>query len=217
MPENVLFSWPLPDAAGLRLDPKKRATVEKVWEDSPAMKAGFKIGDEIVKFEGQPILSIADVQWVLHNAGVEDDLTAEVMRDGKSTQVDMHLDSDWRRYVDISWRTTTGVLRRNLLGGIEYRDVEADERKELGVAHNVVALKASRGASRSSGAIRRDDIIVAVDGKTNYMSEGDLIAYYAQEKKRGDEIAFTVIRDGKRTGSEDDGFILAKPDSQESP
>ena len=30
------------------------------------------------------------------------------------------------------------------------------------------------------------------------MSEGDLIAYYAQEKKRGDEITFTVIRDGKR-------------------
>ena len=149
MPENVLFSWPLPDAAGLRLDPKKKATVEKVWEDSPAKEAGFKAGDEIVKFEGQPILSIADVQWVLHNAGLEDDLSAEVMRDGKSMKVDMHLDSDWRRYVDISWRTTTGVLRRNLLGGIEYRDVEAEERKELGVAANVVALKASRGASRS--------------------------------------------------------------------
>ena len=113
-------------------------------------------------------------------------------------KVDMHLESDWRRYVDISWRTTTGVLRRNLLGGIEYRDVEADEREELGVAKNGIALKASRGASRSSGAIRRDDVIVAVDGEIKYMSEGDLIAYYAQEKKRGDEIALTVIRDGKR-------------------
>ena len=81
MPENVLFSWPLPDAAGLRLDPKKKATVQKVWDESPAERAGFKMGDKILKFEGQPILSIADVQWVLHNAEIEDDLSAEVLRD----------------------------------------------------------------------------------------------------------------------------------------
>ena len=198
MPENVLFSWPLPDAAGLRLDPKKMATVERVWEDSPAETAGFKAGDEIVKLEGQPILSIADVQWVLHNAGVKDDITANVLRDGKPIDVKMHLESDWRRYVDISWRTTTGVLRRNLLEGIEYRDVSAEDRKELGIDNNVVALKAARGASRGSGDIRRDDVIVAVDGKSKYMAEGDLIAYYAQEKKRGETIEFTVIRDGKR-------------------
>lgn len=198
MPENVLFSWPLPDAAGLRLDPKKKAAVTKVWEKSPAEKAGFQPGDEILKFEGQPILSIADVQWVLHNAGVEDDLTAEIMRDGKPMKVDMHLDKDWRRYVDISWRTTTGVLRRNLMNGIEYRDVPVEEREELGIARTVVALKAARGVSRTTGDIRRGDVIVGVDGDQKYMSEGDLIAYFAQEKKRGDEVVFTLIRDGKR-------------------
>ena len=198
MPENVLFSWPLPDAAGLRLDPKRKATVAKVWEKSPAENAGFKVGDEIVKLEGQPILSIADVQWVLHNAGIEDDLKAEILRDGKPTQIDMRLKKDWRRYVDISWRTTTGVLRRSLLDGVEYRDLPAEDRKELQLTANVIALKAARGASRDSGDIRRDDVIVAVDGKTKYMSEGDLMAYIAQDKKRGDEIQFSVLRDGAR-------------------
>lgn len=198
MPENVLFSWPLPDAAGLRLDPKQKATVEKVWEDSPAERAGFQPGDEIVQLEGQPILSIADVQWVLHNAGIEDNLTAEVRRDGKQIEVGMHLEKDWRRYVDISWRTTTGVLRRNLLGGVEYREVPAEERKQLGIADHAVALKAARGVSRDVGVIRRGDIIVAVNGKSDYMSEGDLIAFFAQETKRGDEVAMTVIREGER-------------------
>lgn len=198
MPENVLFSWPLPDAAGLQLDPKKKATVMKVWDKSPAKRAGFETGDQIVRFAGQPILSIADVQWVLHNAGVEDDLTADVIRDGKRTNIEMHLDRDWRRYVDISWRTTTGVLRRNLLDGVEYRDVPAEERQELGLANNVVALKAVRGVSRNSGNIRRDDVIIAVDDKTKYMSEGDLIAYFAQEKKRGDEVHYTLLREGNR-------------------
>lgn len=198
MPENVIFSWPLPDAAGLTLAPKEIATVEKVWENSPAEQAGFKPGDEITKLDGQPILSIADVQWVLHNAGIEDDVNANVIRDGKPMSIEMHLDKDWRRYVDISWRTTTGVLRRNLLGGIEYRDLPEEARKELGLAKHVIALRASRGVSRNSGEIRRDDVIVAVDGKDTFMFEADLIAYLAQKKKRGDEIQFTLLREGER-------------------
>lgn len=198
MPENVLFSWPLPDAAGLRLDPKKKAKVEKVWPNSPAKRAGFQTGDEIVKLQGQPILSIADVQWVLHNAGIEDDLTAVVRRGDETTTIGMHLKKDWRRYVDISWRTTTGVLRQSLLNGVEYWDLKPEERAELKLSRTVVALKAARGASRSSGLIRRDDVIVAIDGKDRYMSEGDLLAYIAQEKMRGDEVAFTLLRGGEK-------------------
>ncbi len=125
-------------------------------------------------------------------------LSADVVRGDELVKIDMHLDSDWRCYVDISWRTTTGVLRRSLLGGIEYRDVSAEDCETLGVSKNVIALKATRGASRTSGEIRRDDVIVAVDGKDKYMSEGDLIAYFAQEKKRGDEIQITVLRAGER-------------------
>ncbi|MCZ6806320.1 MAG: hypothetical protein O7F08_05160 [Deltaproteobacteria bacterium] len=40
------------------------------WRTCIANAAGFKVGDRIVSLKGQPILSTADIQWVLHNAAV---------------------------------------------------------------------------------------------------------------------------------------------------
>src|SRR6266446_51411 len=66
IPERVLYPYPLPDVLGITLDPKERATVLKVAGGSTADKGDFRPGDEIATLEREPLLSIADVQWVLH-------------------------------------------------------------------------------------------------------------------------------------------------------
>jgi len=66
--DRHVWPWPMPDAVGLALDPDERAMVRAVAPGSAAEKAGFEAGDRIIAMEGQPILSIADVQWVLHTA-----------------------------------------------------------------------------------------------------------------------------------------------------
>src|SRR5258705_8903753 len=68
IPDQVLLPYPMPDVVGLSLDPKAKARVAKVIPDSAAAKAGFAMNDEMVSFDGQPMLSIADVQWVLHHS-----------------------------------------------------------------------------------------------------------------------------------------------------
>src|SRR5262249_48276100 len=67
-PEQLLFSYPHPKILGLILDRRERATVQQVEAGSLAAKAGFTKGDRIRKLQGQALLSIADVQWVLHQA-----------------------------------------------------------------------------------------------------------------------------------------------------
>ena len=64
----MLFPYPDPAVLGLKMDPKAMATVERVTPGSLAERAGLRAGDEIVTLAGQPLLSIADLQWVLHNA-----------------------------------------------------------------------------------------------------------------------------------------------------
>ena len=65
-------------------------------------------GDEIVRLEGQPLLSIADVQWVLHRADPEGaSLKAEVRRDGRPVEVTLTLPKGWRRHDDLSWRASS--------------------------------------------------------------------------------------------------------------
>jgi serine protease Do len=199
VPDNVMFAWPMPDAPGLHLDPLEMATVKTVWKKSPAEEAGFKAGDRIESLNGQPILSIADVQWVLQNAGDTDSLKAIVRRGHDTVSIDWKLTKGWRRYMDISWRTTTDVLRRSLMYRVEYDDLPLDERKKLGLSKSVIALRAARGVSRNSGTpIVREDVVVAVDGQHTYMTEGDFIAYFVQEKKPGDIVTVTVLRDGQQ-------------------
>ncbi|MCA9108260.1 MAG: PDZ domain-containing protein, partial [Planctomycetales bacterium] len=66
LPESLLFPYPHPKAIGLIIDPDQRAVVKEVQADTPAAKAGLQAGDMIQSMNGQPLLSIADIQWVLH-------------------------------------------------------------------------------------------------------------------------------------------------------
>src|SRR5438094_3501231 len=65
IPKEDLFAYPLPDVLGIRLDPMERAKIKEAEPNSLAAKAGFKVGDEILTFDKQHIVSTADVQWGL--------------------------------------------------------------------------------------------------------------------------------------------------------
>ena len=67
IPDEVLFPYPDPSVLGLTMDPKEMATITGVAAGSVADRAGLRAGDEIVTLAGQPLLSIADLQWVLQN------------------------------------------------------------------------------------------------------------------------------------------------------
>jgi serine protease Do len=69
IPDKVLYPYPHPKILGLVMDPAAKATVKSVRGGSTAEIDGFKPGDEITTLSGQPVLSIADIQWVLHHAG----------------------------------------------------------------------------------------------------------------------------------------------------
>src|SRR2546421_895462 len=100
IPDEVLYPYPMPEVIGLALDPAESATVKNLLAGSAAEKAGFNAGDKILVLEGQPILSIADVQWVLQNAAQPATLNARVLR--RLTKVNLALDlaADWRRLSD---------------------------------------------------------------------------------------------------------------------
>ena len=62
IPAAVLNPYPHPKSLGLLLDPNHRATLKAVEPETIAAKAGFRPGDAIVSLQGQPLLSMADLQ-----------------------------------------------------------------------------------------------------------------------------------------------------------
>ncbi len=204
LPDQVLYPWPMPDVVGLKLDPKERAKVEHVEPGSAAERAGFKAGDEIIYLQRQALLSIADVQWVLHNAGPAAQLEAIVRRGQDAVNLTLSLDEGWRRKADISWRTSSWDLRRMAAGGMLLADMPDTERSQSGLDEDSMALFVKHiglygeHAIAKNAGFAKNDVLVAVDGKTNRMSETEYFAYVMQNKLPGQRMPMTVLRGGKR-------------------
>lgn len=204
-PEQVLFPYPHPKALGLILDPKERATVLRVEKNSPAEQAGFQQGDVILRLQGQPLLSIADVQWVLHQAAPQGmTLKAEVQRGRRPVEVTLTLPRGWRQRDDISWRASTWALRRMATGGLVLEDLPSEDRKNAGLAETAMALRVRHvgqfgpHAAAQKAGFRQGDIVVAFDKRTDLPRETDLLAYVVNHRKPGDQMAVTVLRDGQK-------------------
>jgi hypothetical protein len=196
IPDSVLFPYPHPKSIGLILDPKEAATVQKVEAESIAAKAGIAAGDEIVVLGRQPMLSMADVQWVLHNVpGEGGKVQASVKRGGKTTDVTLELPAGWRRNDDITWRTSTWGLRRMATGGILFESVsDADRGTVLRAKH--VGAYGPHAAAKNAG-FQQGDVIVEWDGKS-FTREVDVLVHGLTERKPGDKIPVIVLRGGKK-------------------
>jgi hypothetical protein len=204
IPDAMLWPYPMPEVVGLSLDLKERATVRSVAAGSPAEKGGFKAGDAIQKLGGQPILSVADVQWVLQNAKEPCTIEAELDREGKSARAVIALVEGWRRKDDFTWRTGVWRMRHYFLGTQPMENVSADDRQKLGLPAEGLALRIRGFApdfvkeknKEAAQKLQKDDVIIDVDGMKDLNGESGLLAYLFS-KKTGETADFTVLRGGK--------------------
>jgi S1-C subfamily serine protease len=204
IPNRVLYPYPLPQVLGLTLDPQEKVRVLEVAAGSSAERDGLKAGDDVTALEGQPLVSIADVQWVLHNAGDDGQLRASVHRDGKTVDLALMLEPGWRRRGDISWRATSWDLRRMTTGGMRLDNLSTEDRAKLGLADNALALSArhvgeygAHAAAKNAG-FRKRDVLIAVDGKTGLVTESQLMAWLVNAKLPGEKVPVVVLRDGNK-------------------
>ena len=205
LPETILFPYPHPKSIGLILDPKEMATVTSVDPQSPAEQAGFKAGDSIQKLNGQPLLSMADVQWVLQQSSPDGaEVQAKVLRDGKPIDLTLKLEKGWRQRDDIAWRASSWELRRFALGGIFSEALPDEDRQKWKLPRESTALLvkhvgqyAPHDLAHRAG-VRKGDIIVAINSRTDLLRETDVLADRIRHRKPGDKLELSILRDGKQ-------------------
>ncbi|MCA8997220.1 MAG: PDZ domain-containing protein [Planctomycetaceae bacterium] len=205
IPEKVLFPYPHPKALGLVLDPETLSTVKSVEPGTIAEKSGLQQGDKIQTLNGQPILSIADIQWVLHQTSPDGgEVTAAVQRDGVEKSLTISLPKGWRRLDDIGWRVSSWPMRRMALGGLKLEEVPAEEKRRLKIAEDKMALRVAHvgqygpHAAAKRAGFQKEDIIVEYDGRNDLLRDGDLLAYGVTARKPGEKVSVTILRNGRR-------------------
>lgn len=205
IPDHILFPYPHPKTIGIKLDPQERAKVAEVTPESIADQAGFEAGDDILQLQGQPMLSMADVQWVLHQVAPEGgELEAIVQRGGQPRELTLSLPAGWRLAGDISWRVSTWGMRRMATGGLSLEELAEEERQQLDLAPGKMALRVKHvgqygpHAAAKQAGFEPNDVIVRFDGRDDLHREADVIRHAVQKRKPGERVAVTLLRDGKQ-------------------
>jgi hypothetical protein len=204
IPDRLLWAYPMPDVLGLQLDARERATVSAVAPGSAAARAGFQAGDRIAAMDGQPPISVADVQWVLHQAKEPGSVRVEVDRGGKKAELALALEEGWRRKFSFVETASVGWVTRQTVAGMRVEVLPAPDRAKQGIAEGALALRIldltpdfvkDRNASPKRAGLAKGDVIVEVDGKGAPLAEQDFLLLLLS-KKGGSKVELTYVRNG---------------------
>jgi hypothetical protein len=196
-----LWVFPMPDNLGLTMDIDDGLRVKKVVPGSLAAKAGLAAGDELLTLNGQPLTSMADIQWVLHNTPADAKLAVKLRRDGQTHDKVVVLSGKWKES-DIAWRASSWYGLRQ---GLQVTPLSAAQKQMRGIPEDGLALVVKGlfgkgGPLLQKAGLKNGDIIVAIDGKTVAMTETEFLVYLRLTHGPGDSVRFTVLR---KEGRED--------------
>lgn len=204
IPSSLIYPMPATETIGIHLDTESAGKVSVVEAESPAGRAGIQAGDELLGLAGQRIVSLADAAWALHHAPDAGPLAAIVRRGDANQTLNIDLPAEWRFKSDIGRRVGTWPMRGMATGGLRLEALPADEKSKLGIAADGLALKVlsagkygPHGAARKAG-FQPDDILVAVEGVSGSMDEGEFIGRLLQAYPKKKTVPTEVLRKGKR-------------------
>lgn len=200
--KDKLWKYPLPDNIGIEIDAVYGNKVKGIKEGSPASSAGVKAGDIIHSIQGQSILSIADMQWILHGLSNNSEIINIVLdQDGESREVELKTTSGWKES-DISWRASMWNLPPRLGMWTPLADPKALKESGLSKDQESIFFKWINRKMETANAaweagLRTGDVLTKVNGKKANFKPNEFHSYIKLNYKPGDTIHLEVLRKGE--------------------
>jgi serine protease Do len=141
------------------------AVVLKVLDKSPAAKAGFKIGDVVVEFNGKAINRSSDLPIAVGNTPVGQTARVKVIREGKGITLNVkiaELPSE-EKLASAETGAEPEAAKDNRLG-IAVDALSADLRHRLDVKTGGVIVKEVTEGPAADAGIRRGDVLLKLNG-----------------------------------------------------
>ena len=138
------------------------ALVAKVLPDSPAEKAGFQVGDVVIKFDDKKIIRSSNLPPVVGITPVGKNVKVEILRKGKKKKLTVNLGELPDKDDQLASIAEPKMTEDNKLN-ISVVDLTKEQRNSLEIKENgVLVNKVSSGPARKAG-VRRGDVILMIN------------------------------------------------------
>ncbi|MGH7853657.1 MAG: DegQ family serine endoprotease [Candidatus Binatia bacterium] len=158
---GVLIQKITPEIAeSLGMEKSQGALVANVSKDGPAEKAGVKVGDVIVEFDGKDVKDSGDLPIIVARTPVDKKVRMKVLRDKKETFLNVAV-GELKDEEVVATAPEKGEL------GLTVQRLTPQMAESLGLerVEGVVVTAVEPASAADEAGIRRGDIIVEVDRK----------------------------------------------------
>jgi len=196
---GVLIQKVTPEIAeSLGMEKGYGALVANVSKDGPADKAGVKVGDVIVEFDGKEVKDSGDLPIIVARTPVDKKVQMKVLRDKKNVLLNVAI-GELKEEEVVATAPEKGEL------GLTVQRLTPQMAESLGLerVEGVVVTAVEPGSAADEAGIRRGDIIVEVDRKAVRSIDDYKKAVAGVRKGRG---VLFLVRRGDNTL-----FLALKP------
>jgi Do/DeqQ family serine protease len=163
--------------------------VNRVYENSPAEKAGIKEGDVILECNGTKLEDPSDLQKIVIGVPIGTTLKLKILRDNKVIALDIKTDK-----MPSDDKIEKSEITKNLLG-IRVRDLLPKEKKDTFYKFGVVVVEVLQNSPADIAGIMEGDIIYTINQKqiknsndfkqiTSNLKKGSIINIFLQRDNR---------------------------------
>lgn len=158
-------------ARDLKLKEERGVEVTRVSDQSPAEKAGLRVQDVVLEYNGQRVEGIEQFSRLVRETPAGREATILVSRDGQTQTLKATIASRVARLGElgpIRMPDTPGALMswRSPMVGIEAESLTPQLAGFFGVKEGVLVRSVSSASPAEKAGMRAGDVIVRVDGKS---------------------------------------------------
>ncbi|MBT8122828.1 MAG: DegQ family serine endoprotease, partial [Gammaproteobacteria bacterium] len=137
------------------------ALVAKVLPNSPAEKAGAKVGDIIVKFDGKEVLNSSNLPPIVGSSKVGVLIPVEIIRESRRKTLNVKL-GELPEDDDVQAKAREPASKTTNRIGVTVSELSHEDMESLEIEQGVVVDHITNGAASRAG-LRKGDIILSVD------------------------------------------------------
>ncbi len=169
---------------------KEGILIAQVMKDSPAEKAGLKVGDIIIELNGEKIDSVRDLQLKIMKTPPGTEVSLTILRKGKKKVIKVKVGRLPERKVKVYDKEQGKDL------GINIRNLTPEEKARYGLEGGVRVIAVAPGSLAYYSGLRPGDIIISVNNK--FIEDVDeFISMIEDLKDAGRSKALLLVRRGE--------------------